>query len=60
MLFFKLVRKILWQEDDRINIVWLIYRRHEAAIYKQSRGSDLPSQLNPSAQPYRQSTPATT
>jgi hypothetical protein len=58
-IFVQLLDEILWEEDDGVNVVRVLFRGDETAIHQQPWGTHLPPQFNPSAEPEHQATTAT-
>jgi hypothetical protein len=55
-----LLRTILWEEDNGVNVMRILLRGDETAIHPQPLGTSLPPQLHPSTEPEHQVTTATT
>src|SRR5262245_9917414 len=53
-------RTILWEEDNGVNVMRLLFRGSETAIHPQPLGTSLPPRLNASTEPEHQATTATT
>ena len=60
MFLRMLLREILREEDDGVNVVRVLFDSNETAIHQQPLGAHLPPQLNPSAEPEYQAATATT
>jgi hypothetical protein len=56
----KLLRTILWEEDNGVNVMRILLRGGETAVHQQPLGTSLPPQLNSSMEPEHQVTTATT